>query len=471
MSDSKRALQAEIGLWLLMANIDGEISEHIRSCDIFIALISPDFLASNYCYDKEMQQAFTLHDERDLTIVPIVLEPCDWRASPLSRFKALPLDGKPISEWPNANTALHNVVTELRRVIEAHLSATSKEPAHEEIKTAERSGATAVASSTASTSRSRPHLPLVAFPSAIDHFMRNSALKESWEGLDRNTKRLVCTLGTKLEPIVQIAPVTPAPVVLGFECLALGPLGESFNEIKAECAGFDAGAVRICLSIAALETINYLRNHTDMTGATDLKFSLNLDPTMLDSPLLRQFLRKYRLTIQHNVTFEITEETSAEYLPQLKYLQVDFKLRLTADDVNKWKPDVKQQLLRRVEMTKVDQPSFKEIMDLRGEDPAAAIRALRTHAVRGKPLVVEGVSKEEFLEFLQLHWDAKKYGELYGQGYHLEPGLYWDREVLSLKGFGLPGGNMLRRKLLRLDLDLWSGIDGPNLEDSGATLQ
>ena len=40
----------------------------------------------------------------------------NWRASPLKRFKAVPKDGKPISEWSNQNNAFLDVVTELRRL-------------------------------------------------------------------------------------------------------------------------------------------------------------------------------------------------------------------------------------------------------------------------------------------------------------------------------------------------------------------
>lgn len=56
--------------------------------------------------------------EQKLRIVPIILEPCDWRASPLNQFKALPKDGKPISEWTNQNLAFLDIVTELRHLIE-----------------------------------------------------------------------------------------------------------------------------------------------------------------------------------------------------------------------------------------------------------------------------------------------------------------------------------------------------------------
>jgi len=99
--------------------INAEISGQLESCELFLALVSPDFLASNYCYEQEMQKAIELHDAGKSRIISIIVEPCDWQSTPLKRFKAVPRDGKPVSEWQNHNTAFLDVVTELRRIAES----------------------------------------------------------------------------------------------------------------------------------------------------------------------------------------------------------------------------------------------------------------------------------------------------------------------------------------------------------------
>jgi hypothetical protein len=99
--------------------IDSVVDVELESCQIFLPLVSPDFLASNYCYEKEMQRAIARHEEDRLKVIPIILEPCDWAASPLSKFKALPKDGKPVSDWSNQNAAWLNVVAELRKALNA----------------------------------------------------------------------------------------------------------------------------------------------------------------------------------------------------------------------------------------------------------------------------------------------------------------------------------------------------------------
>ncbi|HZQ13177.1 MAG TPA: toll/interleukin-1 receptor domain-containing protein [Pseudolabrys sp.] len=99
--------------------IDKQVDDNLSDSDIFLALVSPDFLASKYCYEREMTEALKRHSDGALRIVPIILEPCDWQSSPLAKLKALPKDGKPISIWTNENTAYLDVITELRRILAA----------------------------------------------------------------------------------------------------------------------------------------------------------------------------------------------------------------------------------------------------------------------------------------------------------------------------------------------------------------
>lgn len=97
--------------------VDAEISEQLESCVLFLALVSPDFLASDYCYEREMTRALERHEARETRVIPIIIEPCDWKASPLKKLKVTPRDGKPVSEWTNQNNAFVDIVGELRRVL------------------------------------------------------------------------------------------------------------------------------------------------------------------------------------------------------------------------------------------------------------------------------------------------------------------------------------------------------------------
>lgn len=97
-------------------SLDDTISNVLTSAEIFFALVSPDYIASNYCYEKEFETAQNMKEEGKLTIVPIIVEPCDWQKTPFGKLKALPKDGKAVSEWTNPNNAFLNIIDELRHL-------------------------------------------------------------------------------------------------------------------------------------------------------------------------------------------------------------------------------------------------------------------------------------------------------------------------------------------------------------------
>ena len=97
----------------------GQIDEHLSTAKIILLLISPDFLASDYCYDLEMTRALERHDAGEARVIPIILRSVDWREAPFAKLQALPKDGKPVTEWPNRDAAFTNVAAGIRAVVEA----------------------------------------------------------------------------------------------------------------------------------------------------------------------------------------------------------------------------------------------------------------------------------------------------------------------------------------------------------------
>jgi hypothetical protein len=290
------------------------------------------------------------------------------------------------------------------------------------------------------------HVPLVTFPDELKHFI-SSVAPGTWSELDVARRRFITTLGTKLEPIVQIVPPTPTPLVIGFEALAIGSLGESFGQVCTMLSDVDPGLVRLQLMLTAMKTVNMLKasaTRLGNNGAKHLTFTMNLDPETLDSPFFDELLDRYGDLWEQCVVFEINERVTSAYVSRLKDLQVDFNLRYCADDVNQWNASAKAALMSRVEMSKVDATAFQEAMRRRGEEPAEVIRALASHRVPSKPLVVEGVSEQNHLRFLVRHWPIDKLGPLYGQGYGVKPGAPWEDWMLDLRDVGLPGGHVFR---------------------------
>ena len=99
-------------------DIHSNISEELENADIVLLLISADFLASDYCYDKEMMRALEKDKEGSARVIPVILHPCDWTSSPFGSLRATPIDGKPVSMFANQAEALTQIAKDIRNAVE-----------------------------------------------------------------------------------------------------------------------------------------------------------------------------------------------------------------------------------------------------------------------------------------------------------------------------------------------------------------
>ena len=97
---------------------DEEIRRNFDQADIILLLISPYFIASDYCYDIEMKRAMERHEQGVARVIPVILEPCDWQKLPFGKLIATPTDGKPISKFPNKHDGFLEVTRAIRKAAE-----------------------------------------------------------------------------------------------------------------------------------------------------------------------------------------------------------------------------------------------------------------------------------------------------------------------------------------------------------------
>ena len=72
----------------------GKIDENIRLSDIVLILVSSDFIASDYCYDVELQIALGRHSKKEAIVIPIIARLCSWQTASFGKLQALPLPEK-----------------------------------------------------------------------------------------------------------------------------------------------------------------------------------------------------------------------------------------------------------------------------------------------------------------------------------------------------------------------------------------
>lgn len=97
----------------------GEIDEHLESAQVILLLISSDFLASDYCYDKEMMRAMERHDCGEAAVIPVILRDVDWSGAPFGKLQSLPTDVKAITSWSNLDEAFKNVALGIRKTVDS----------------------------------------------------------------------------------------------------------------------------------------------------------------------------------------------------------------------------------------------------------------------------------------------------------------------------------------------------------------
>jgi adenylate cyclase len=109
-----------------------EIDTHLNSAQIILLLVSPDYLASDYCYDIEMKLALERHEAKEAYVIPVILRSVDWKEAPFGSLRALPTDAKPVTEWSNRDRAFEDIAKGIRNIIEGLFTILSTDATHRE---------------------------------------------------------------------------------------------------------------------------------------------------------------------------------------------------------------------------------------------------------------------------------------------------------------------------------------------------
>lgn len=122
--------EIESGFW------EPQIQEAMDSADIFLLIITQNFIASEYISSHEIIKAYNKFQTGDALIFPIICDSCDWKIQPISKsgkefdpvlnteiypslgkFQAFPKGGKPIKNWTNKQDGFLDVVNQLKKVL------------------------------------------------------------------------------------------------------------------------------------------------------------------------------------------------------------------------------------------------------------------------------------------------------------------------------------------------------------------
>ncbi len=100
-------------------DIENLVQEKIRSADIIIFLISPDFFSTDYIYNYEMQVALEREKNGLSVILPIYIRSVDYSDTLISNFEILPSRENPVksSFWDSEDVAYLEIIKALKEKI------------------------------------------------------------------------------------------------------------------------------------------------------------------------------------------------------------------------------------------------------------------------------------------------------------------------------------------------------------------
>src|SRR6185503_7341092 len=101
------------------------IESRLDQTDIFILLVSIDFMNSEFINQVEFKYAIERHRANKSTIIPVIINYCQWDIDisfkeftfNLKELQVLPNEGKPIGDWKTPEQAFNNIAAGIRTVL------------------------------------------------------------------------------------------------------------------------------------------------------------------------------------------------------------------------------------------------------------------------------------------------------------------------------------------------------------------
>lgn len=90
------------------------LEERIHRASIVVILVTPDYLASDWCYGVEIPLILQLRETNGIKVIPVILKKCDWHYA-FGSIQILPHNGKPILDWKTRGDAYMEVADGVKK--------------------------------------------------------------------------------------------------------------------------------------------------------------------------------------------------------------------------------------------------------------------------------------------------------------------------------------------------------------------
>jgi TIR domain len=119
-----------------------QIESRLEQTDLFLLLVSVDFMNSEFINQVEFKFAIDRHKQNKSILIPIIINYCQWDIEynfgdfnfNLNELQVLPEQAKPVDDWKTAEQAYNNIAAGIRKVLEAVKTSRAKEASTEKQK-------------------------------------------------------------------------------------------------------------------------------------------------------------------------------------------------------------------------------------------------------------------------------------------------------------------------------------------------
>jgi TIR domain len=102
-----------------------KIKDNLEQTDLFLLLVSIDFMNSDFILKVECRYAIDMHKANKSVVIPVIIKPCPWDidldlggyAFNLSELQVLPYEAKPIADWNVPDNAYNNIASGIKKFL------------------------------------------------------------------------------------------------------------------------------------------------------------------------------------------------------------------------------------------------------------------------------------------------------------------------------------------------------------------
>jgi CHASE2 domain-containing sensor protein len=95
-----------------------QINEQLDSAGLILLLVSPDFIASDYCNRVEVPRSMQRHVSGQARVIPILVRPTPgWESMPFGTLQSLPPNGRAVTKWRSRDDAFSSIVEGIREAV------------------------------------------------------------------------------------------------------------------------------------------------------------------------------------------------------------------------------------------------------------------------------------------------------------------------------------------------------------------